>query len=356
MLTRILFFFLVFSPAALEGSTAPCRMSSENLSLIRDALGSWESLSREVLRLEDTSLPWMVLFDTRCTWHLAPGTPRPEKARGVKTPLVFAGEPVVVLAEPHGGEVALPDGSSRPAGEGTAFASLADDGKTPFFVLALLDVWSAQPKPVSDAEFARILRGVVSHEIVHTLQIRDVGRRVRELKTRYELPDRVHDDLIEELFRDEPGYREAFQKESDLFYAATQEGDPQRRRALIVQALDLVKKRHARYFTGSREAYREIDALFLNMEGVAVWAAYSVARRSSDDASDGSVRGFERKHNSWSQDEGFALQLLIDDLIPNWRRRMLGEELASPFDLLEESVVGESSKAASGTEPRKGKG
>ena len=306
-------------------------------SLLQDALTSWETVSREELRLEDVALPWMVLFDARCTWHVEPGSPRPKGAREVKTSLRFSGKPVRVLAVPHGGKVLFPSGASHPAEQPTAFASLAEDGETPFFALALLDVWSAQPKPISDAEFAKILRGVVSHEIVHTLQIRDVGRRVEALRKRYPLPEHVNDDLIEELYSDVPGYREALAEESDLFYAAVEEKEPERRRELIRQALSLVEKRHARFFSGEKEGFREIDALFLNMEGVAVWAAYKIARRTSS-AEGTAVQGFERERNSWSQDEGFALQLLIDDLVPDWRTHMLGEELASPFELLRQVV------------------
>ncbi len=41
----------------------------------------------------------------------------------------------------------------------------------------------------------------------------------------------------------------------------------------------------------------------------------------------------------WSQDQGLALFLLVDALVPNWQARVFAPAPASPFALLEEAVA-----------------
>jgi len=342
------------SACALEPASV-CELSTENEAFLTEALAAWDTVSRESLRLDDAELPWMVLFDASCVWHLGGERSRLEGAEEMKSTFSSTGAPVSLHAQPHDGEILLPNHSTIPA-QGMAFASLYDlglrdsglqdsdlnaPGTRPFFVLALLDVWREDPQMSKVEGFDNILLGVFSHEIVHTLQIRTVGERVAEIKTRFPLPDHVNDDLIEETFQEVGGYEEAYRRESDLFYAAVEEQDPEKRKAIILQALDLADQRWETYFTGENEGYRGLDDLFLNMEGVAVWAAYTVAKGDGQEREDGSVLGFERERNSWSQDQGFALLLLIDDLVPDWRDRLLGEEMAAPFDLLREAVEDE---------------
>jgi len=41
----------------------------------------------------------------------------------------------------------------------------------------------------------------------------------------------------------------------------------------------------------------------------------------------------------WSQDQGLALFLLLDVLVPNWQARIFQNEPASPFTLIEEALA-----------------
>lgn len=79
--------------------------------------------------------------------------------------------------------------------------------------------------------------GVASHELVHTLQISHLARRIDELRGRHALPERIHDDMVEERFAEVAGFREAHERETDLLYRAVSEPDPQRKRALVDRAL-----------------------------------------------------------------------------------------------------------------------
>jgi hypothetical protein len=72
--------------------------------------------------------------------------------------------------------------------------------------------------------------------------------------------------------------------------------------------------------------------------GVAVWAWFKLSQ--IDPRFDIGVKApvIERARNTWSQAEGLALFLLIDSMVSDWRERVLGPSLASPFALLEEAL------------------
>ena len=321
--------------ATRRESPPPPVPSAEDVRLIQRALDGWERAARELLGLEPEPLPWIVLFDLRRAWHLAADPACLEDARAVPSPWTFAGRRVPLHVQPHDGHVPLPDGASVPCA-GTAYASLYDDSRRPYFVLALLEVWRQEPGAAAEPRLPEIILGVVSHEIVHTRQLVDVGRRVETLRARHPLPEKLHDDVVEERFGARPGFAEAWERETALFYEAASERDPQRRDELVRAALALAGERRARHFVAQERVYAEVEDLFLDMEGVAVWVAWRLAH--PERVPSAAELAAERAHNTWSQDAGLALFLLVDALVPGWQRRVLGPELAAPFALLAEAL------------------
>ena len=118
------------------------------------------------------------------------------------------------------------------------------------------------------------------------------------------------------------------------------ETDPGKRREFAARALAMVRERHARYFTGPTAAYAELESLFLTMEGVGQWAAYRLARMNAGGNDAEALRLVRDNKRYWSQDQGLALFLLVDALVPNWQARVFAPAPASPFALLEEAVAG----------------
>jgi hypothetical protein len=94
--------------------------------------------------------------------------------------------------------------------------------------------------------------------------------------------------------------------------------------------------RRARYFGGADAMFGELEDLFLNMEGIASWAAYRAVRREV--ATDADAVAFIRRAKSWSQDEGLALFLVIDRLLPNWQSEMFADTPASAIVLLRRAI------------------
>jgi hypothetical protein len=314
---------------------SPCEFSPAEIHWLQRALDGWERVSREFLKLDPTPLPWIVLFDAWCAWHLAPEDTIDAVTVRATTSLTFAGHPVPVRATTHKGTVVLPSGAPVSV-EMKASTALYRNSRAAFFVMAMPSVWlTGDVSPRARSEY---LQGVFSHEMTHTRLLVAINRRVRELARKHELVYPINDDVIQAEFRRVDGFEAAFNRERHQFYRAALETDPGRRRSMTTRALEMARSRHARYFSGSNQAYAELESLFLTLEGVGQWAAYRLtkARAGGNDVEALKLVRDNRKY--WSQDEGLALFLLIDELIPGWQARVFAPAPASPFALLEEAT------------------
>jgi hypothetical protein len=349
-LVSAVFAALMLQPSAI-GSQAPpvdpvpCTFPAAEISWLQRALDGWEQVSRQFLRLDPSPLPWIVLFDAACVWHLSPdASVNPDTVPAPDT-LSFAGRSVPVRTRQHKGTVLLPTGAPIVV-EMKASTSLYRNGRGAFFVMAMPSVW--QTKDVSAPTRAEYLHGVFSHEMTHTRLLVDINRRVRELARKNDLVYPINDDVIQAEFRRTPGFEAAFNREREQFYRAALETDPAKRLDFAAKALEMVRQRQARYFTGPTAAYAELESLFLTMEGVGQWAAYRLAQTRAGGNDAEALRLVRDNKRYWSQDEGLALFLLIDAMVPGWQPRVFAPTPASPFALLEEAVAGGTGPAKAG--------
>lgn len=323
-----------YQPPTTRFHGPPCALTKADVRWLQGAVDGWHRVSKDFLLLDPKPLPWIVLFDSECTWNFAAEEVVPG-AEPADIRLTYAGEPVPASILHHNGTVHLPNERDIPA-EIMAAAFSTQDGKV-FFALAELDLWRQHPQASKDPFLEKRLFGVVLHEIMHTRQIPHVERRIAELGKRFDIPAEVNDDMIENRFKDLPGFPEAFSAERDVLYRAVAETDPAQRRTLIDQALGMIRQRQERFFTGADRHYAELEELFLNMEGAAEWARFKYHQADPGNTmSDAEIISFIRGgENSWSQDMGLALVLLLEKEVPGWQRQLLGPEMASPLKLLE---------------------
>jgi hypothetical protein len=315
---------------------APCSFPAAEVTWLQRALNGWEQVSREFLQVDPEPLPWIVLFDAACVWHLSPESMPGQLSTAVPSTLAFAGRPVVVRATPHKGTVLLPSGVPVSV-EMKASTSLYRNGRAAFFVMAMPSVW--QTREVSAPTRAEYLQGVFSHEMTHTRLLVAINRRVRELARAHELVYPINDDVIQAEFHRVDGFEAAFNRERDQFYKAALEHDPAKRRELAIRALEMVRQRHARYYKGPTAAYAELESLFLTMEGVGQWAAYRLTKIRAGGNDVEALKLVRDNRRYWSQDAGLALFLIIDAMVPRWQARVFTDTPASPYALLEEAVA-----------------
>lgn len=332
---------VLVAATALPARSAPveCDLTAANRTAIEGMLAAWQRASRASLGVGAGHIPWIVFFDETCVWHVnpdsGPSTAIPQDRPIVGAPVAAGRRRVPVLGFRHGGMVRLPSGDEVPP-QIMSFASTYADGN-PFFVMAMPPIWRAEPRHRADPNLDVLVRCVFVHEMTHTLQTPAIGPRLDGAIAKQGLGDEVDDDIVQKRFGDRPGFREAYERERDLLYRAAATHDVRRRRALAAEALALMESRRSRYFTGADAGYGELEDLFLNMEGVAQWAAYRAAKQERLTGTD-ALAYMRRGGRSWSQDEGLAIFLVVDSLVPNWQSRVLGPNPPSVAALLAEAA------------------
>ena len=280
---------------------------------------AWEFTAESILKIPRTAPPDVVFFDNACVYT----SPRGRLAW---------------RAAPHEGMVTLPDGNRIPI-QVTSFAS-ASDGR-PFFVMAAPDVWIKAG--VTSAQFGRdrLLTAVFLHEFAHVRQMPGLERILAPIDKAWRFPQELTDDVIQQRFGSDAAYEAAYQQERDLLYRAAAARSNDEARALAAQALALMQARHAKWFTGENEVFRVLDDVFLSFEGAGQWVAYAwlVDPRGGGAARDAALTGMRRGGRSWSQDQGLALFLVVDRMLPEWPVFVFGPESIGARDLLDRALL-----------------
>lgn len=292
--------FVALAPRATSASET-CVMHPDDRAWLAAALDQWRMVMREELRIEDAALPDTYAVDARCTYRLPAGS--------------FAEMEAVVHEE---GFATLPGVGKVPVAP-ISFAFAADG-----FAMSLPSVWRAAGV-TSEQGLETLMTGVLLHEIMHTLQARMVGEIVEPVALAAGMSsDDINDDYVQKRFADVPGYRDAYEAERDALFAAASASDEAAARGLAAHALHLMRERRARFFSGENSHFVAFDDVFLTMEGGGQWLAYDYLRspHGGNATPEEALAETRRGGRWWTQDEGLALMLTLDRLLPDWRERM----------------------------------
>lgn len=328
--------------AANVATAQTCTLKNNDREWIERALERWQTVSRDSLRLKPAPLPWIVLFDETCVWHVNPdlsiSTPKlPDDSDKMK--LSFSRKPLDVYGTIHKGEITLPDNEKIPIqspAQLIAFTSAYRNGQKPFFVFSMPAVWRQAPHLKTQTNLEVAIRSIFVHEMTHTRH-RNFFGQIGRIEKLYKFSEEFSDDIIQDHFGKREEFRKAYETERDFLYQAVSETDRRRKRDLAKKALDSIRSRHKQFFSGEDAHYAEIESIFLTMEGVAGWAAYkSVMGEGVNRAA--AIELIRGRRKYWVQDEGLALFLVIDSLLPNWQKRTFAEPAISVTDLLSEAV------------------
>jgi hypothetical protein len=284
-------------------------------------------------------MPWTVLYDEHCVLHLNPrdgkagrnGARASAAGAGSELAINYGGEPVPVRAARYRTRFALPNGSKRTA-DAVAFTSLASDGDT-FFVMALPSVWRKDPRSMPGEDIDAFASGVLAHEMTHTIHMVAIGSFMQELGKRHPMPESLDDDYLQGIFGEDRDYVADYEREIALYARAVATGDDAEARALARQALAASAERRERYFRGPHAYFLEAEPVFLNMEGVASWAAYVSTGSGMD------PQAFAGRF--WSQQQGLYLFLLLDRFDREWKSRVFDARVPDPFAMLRAAVGGD---------------
>ncbi|MBY8825194.1 hypothetical protein [Sphingomonas colocasiae] len=292
----------------LPAAGAGCAMSRADKAWLDGAIANWRASERDILKLMPAPLPTIIAIDAACTY-----TGKADRQGRLRW-----------TAAAHGDPVALPGGNSAPIGP-ISFAS-PDNGAagTGYFAMSLPSVWR-KAGVTSELGLERLMDGVMLHELMHTRQFYFANPRLAALTRDHGLPDDIGDDSLQDAFKADAGYVAAYEAERDLLYAAATAATDGEARVLAGKALAKMRARRAGYFTGANAKWQPLDDLFLTMEGLGQWLAYAWYVKSGVPAP-AAIEAVRRKRNFWSQDEGLALFLTIDRLVPGWQRDAFAEQ------------------------------
>jgi hypothetical protein len=323
--------------SSLRRSSA-CAPDAATAQWIQRAIGAWETISVDALRLAREPMPWMVFFDDTCAWHVGFEAARLDSgAVPVSAGLSWNGAPIEVRAVAHRGLVRLPDGSAWPARDNTARASFYRGTEATYFVVATPNAWRREPALAADPSVEEFFLGVATHELTHTRHLPFVLDRLRAVAKRYGLSNlSLDDDVVQNTFAGNNEFRTAVEAERDVFYEAAGEPVVEARRALIRKGLAMARARRATHFTGRHEQHKAFEDVFLSLEGAGQWASYMVARRSRAPAE--AVAFVRDNKRYWSQEEGLALFLLLDLEVPDWQRVIFSTDDPGALALLEKAL------------------
>jgi hypothetical protein len=281
-------------------NNAGCEMSASDAAWLRSAQAAWEQVSIKDLRLS-AAWPRVVTFDRTCQYGFEPN------------------QPLHLDGSRHAGVVRLPDGKSIPVAV-TSFAAPDPSGRTAFFVMALPSLWR-DAGIQSKLGLETLMEGVLVHEMMHTRQSEFVTPLLDGLTARFQLPEDISDDSLQQQFGSNPEYVAAYQSERDLLYEAAAEPDASKAKALAARALKQMGARHARWFTAENAKWAPLDEVFLTMEGIGQFAAFSWFKTRPGVAPDVALAEARRGGRFWTQEEGLALFLVINRFVPDWQEQ-----------------------------------
>ena len=306
------------SQAARPDEAGPCKMDAVDEAWVRGAVTNWDFVARVKLRLASGVMPETIVFDKTCAFALVRGASR-----------------VRWNASAHHGKVRLPDGSEIPVGV-VSFAK--PDAKGTFFVMSLPSVWRG--KVTSGLGLERLMHAVALHESSHTVQATALARQLDDLERVYGFPEDITDDSLQEMFSSKPGYVADYGKERDLFYAAATAKDPVEAKRMAREGLAAYRARRAKWFTGDAKKYAALDEVFLSMEGLGQWAGYAWladARGANVDPAV-ALKEMRRGGKHWTQEEGLAIFMVLDRLLPQWQGRFFRSEPSTLEEALAAAV------------------
>ena len=275
-------------------------MAPADRAWLTEALDLWRKTEPEKLGLVLQPMPNVVAADADCTYLLPQGQ--------------FAG----MTAQSHGETVIMPDGHEVPIGP-ISFAS----GEGGYFAMSLPSVWSAAGVS-SEFGLEGMMKGVLLHEMMHIRQTGLAAQSMAGVPAALGIPDdELTDDIVQERFGGNAEYVAEYTKERDVLFAAAAATSDAEARSLTAEALALMRARRARWFTGDKAGFTALDDTFLTMEGMGQWLIYDYFRSPEGGALSAAdaLRGVRRNGRWWTQDEGLALMLVVDRLLPGWQQR-----------------------------------
>lgn len=229
--------------------------------------------------------------------------------------------------ERHNDSLTLPDKSVVPVNLMSYAAEIPNEGKS-FFVMPLPGFWKQAGVTSKELGLDNLITGVFLHEFSHSQQMQNFGKKMTEYEKQSNFSMEFSDDIVQHIFSKDTAYLTYYKKEIELFYGAVK-NDTLNKDA-VQKGLLIYEQRQTENFKEKYAHLGPIDDFFLTMEGLGQYSMYLwlIHPRGANIKKDIALEGVRRGGKWWSQDEGFALFLILDKLSApeNWASNMFGDK------------------------------
>ena len=293
---------------------------------------AWKLISKEIYKIDKLIPVDFVFFDDKYVYSTS--------TYGIQAGNTVRGNNFMNLKfqwkrKQHNDSLILPDKTVLPLNLMSFAAENAGGGK-PFFVMPLPGFWAQAGVSSKELGMENLITGVFLHEFSHSQQMQNFGKKITEYEGHHNFNIDFNDDIVQNIFSKDTSYSKLYAKEIEFFYSAIKSNMFDE--VTIGEGLSMLHERQAKYFRGEFKSFHEIDNLFLTMEGLGqysmfLWLTHSKGGNLKKEVA---IDGVRRGGSWWSQDEGFALFLILEKLTlsKKWIGGMFGDKTESVTDLI----------------------
>ena len=294
---------------------------------------AWKLVSKNIYQIEKVRPVEFVFFDEKYVYSTS--TIAIKKGTSIKgcnlMNLSFQWKKAL-----HNDSIMLPDNSTIPIRLMSFAAEMPNEKNKSFFVMPLPSYWERNGTTSKELGLDNLITGVFIHEFSHSQQMQNFGKEITLFEKQNNFGVEFTDDIVQDIFSKDSSYLNLYNKELQNLYQSVQ--DPTFDKVLVRDGLRLMSQRHSDYFKSQFSSLKEIDNFFLTMEGLGQYSMYLwlAHPKGGNLKKDIAIKGVRRGGKWWSQDEGFALFLILDKLSKpaTWAKNMFGYKTESVIDLI----------------------
>jgi hypothetical protein len=309
---------------------------SKEMTIIADWFDAWELVFNEVYELDSYRNSDFVFFDSTYVYSTSPETI--ENGIKIDGPDLL-GEKLTWKKKPHNGLITLPTGEKAPLGL-MVFTAISDSMENrPFFIMPLPQIWKSYGVQ-SDIGLDYFLTGVFVHEFSHTQQMEGIGNQITVLSKGVSFEENLNDEIVQQIFSEDSSYVSAFESEHSSIFHAISIDDTIEKKIKVRSILNSINERQDQYFHGEYQSFKELNPLFLTMEGVGQYTMYAWLAHPKGGNLEKSQAFNATRTKSWIQDEGFGLTILLAELEnpKKWSEKVFGPNSYTIIDLLKNEI------------------
>jgi hypothetical protein len=335
----ILSFTLLLSYGFVKAQTIQKQIEPvTNASFVNEVgqwFSAWELICRDVYRINKLESVEFVFFDDKYVYSTSNITVF--KGEIIKGPKLL-NRSFTWKKSLHNNSITLPDKKKVSIGLMSFASEMKGEKNSSYFVMPLPSFWLKAGVKSDELGLDNLVTGVFLHEFSHSQQMRNFGKQITEFEKNNKFETDFSDDIVQNLFQKNSAYSQLYAEEVDTFYDASTEINKTTKEFLVKKGISLLRKRHANFFTEKYENLKQIDELFLTMEGFGQYTMYAwlTHKQGANLPTEVAVKGVRRSEKWWSQDEGFALFLILEKLSKpkDWAGKMVGSKTESVINLV----------------------